>query len=131
MSAWDRIKNSAGNIEHTMLVEGRSYFVGYYSYNAKRRFYQFGEFEYVSSGGSRTYPCGSVSGTPDYMCVSELRQENEICSIAADKDAEFVVLNEKLFETNPYALHKTKPEAVVMEGELISGAALTPLHLIE
>lgn len=65
------------------------------------------------------------------MCVSELRQENDTCSIAADKDAEFVVLNEKLFETNPYALHKTKPEAVVMEGELISGAALTPLHLIE
>jgi hypothetical protein len=54
--------------------------------------------------------------------VSEQRLENEIGSIEAGKDADFVVLSEDLFETDPYALHKTKPEAVVMEGELISGA---------
>ena len=51
-----------------------------------------------------------------------LRLKNEIGSIEAGKDADFVVLSEDLFETDPYALHKTKPEAVVMEGELISGA---------
>ena len=52
----------------------------------------------------------------------QLRLENEIGSIEVGKDADFVVLSEDLFETDPYALHKTKPEAVVMEGELISGA---------
>ena len=61
-----------GNIEHTMLVEGQSYFDRQYSDNAKRRFYQFGEFENISICGSSTYPCGSVAGTPGYMCVSEL-----------------------------------------------------------
>jgi phytoene dehydrogenase-like protein len=60
-----------GNIEHTMLVEGQSYFDRQYSEDAKRRFYQFGEFENASICGSSTYPCGSVTGTPGYMCVSE------------------------------------------------------------
>ncbi len=61
-----------GNIEHTMLVEGQSYFDRQYAEDAKRRFYQFGEFENVSICASSTYPCGSVAGTPGYMCVSEL-----------------------------------------------------------
>ena len=61
-----------GNIEHTMLVEGQSYFDRQYAADANWRFYQFGEFENVSICGSSTYPCGSVAGTPGYMCVSEL-----------------------------------------------------------
>jgi len=61
-----------GNIEHTMLVEGQSYFDRQYAEDANRLFYQFGEFENVSICGSSTYPCGSVAGTPGYMCVSEL-----------------------------------------------------------
>jgi phytoene dehydrogenase-like protein len=61
-----------GNIEHTMLVEGQSYFDRQYAGDANRRFYQFGTFEHVSICGSSTYPCGSVAGTPGYMCASEL-----------------------------------------------------------
>jgi len=61
-----------GNIEHTMLVEGQSYFDRQYADDASRRFYQFGKFENVSICGSSTYPCGSVAGTPGYMCASEL-----------------------------------------------------------
>jgi phytoene dehydrogenase-like protein len=61
-----------GNIEHTMLVEGQSYSDRHYAEDANRRFYQFGEYENVSICGSSTYPCGSVAGTPGYMCVSEL-----------------------------------------------------------
>jgi len=61
-----------GNIEHTMLVAGQSYFDRQYADDANRRFYQFGEFENVSICGSSTYPCGSVAGTPGYMCASEL-----------------------------------------------------------
>jgi len=63
-----------GNIEHTMLGEGQSYFDRQYAEDVNRRFYQFGEFENVSICGSSTYPCGSVAGTPGYMCVSELQR---------------------------------------------------------
>ena len=61
-----------GNIEHTMLAEGQSYVDRQYAEDAKQRFYQLGEFENVSIGGSSTYPCGSVAGTPGYLCASEL-----------------------------------------------------------
>jgi phytoene dehydrogenase-like protein len=61
-----------GNIEHTMLVEGQSFFDRQYANDANQRFYQFGEFDNVSICGSSTYPCGSVAGTPGYMCASEL-----------------------------------------------------------
>ena len=61
-----------GNLEHTMLVDGQSYFARQYATGANRRFYQFGAFENVSICGSSTYPCGSVAGTPGYMCAAEL-----------------------------------------------------------
>jgi len=59
----------------TVLVEGQSYFDRQYAEDANRRFYQFGAFENVSICGSSTYPCGSVAGTPGYMCVSELQRK--------------------------------------------------------
>jgi phytoene dehydrogenase-like protein len=61
-----------GNIEHTMLVSGQCYDSRHYAIDPNRRFYQFGDFENVSICGSSTYPCGSVAGTPAYMCVQEL-----------------------------------------------------------
>jgi phytoene dehydrogenase-like protein len=80
--AWSRLLTPAdlqqtfgfpgGNIEHTMLVAGQCYFDRNYALNPHRRFYQLGEFENVSICGSSTYPCGSVAGTPAYMCVREL-----------------------------------------------------------
>ena len=63
-----------GNIEHTMLVAGQCYFDRNYSEHPGRRFYQFGHHENLSICGSSTYPCGSVAGTPAYMCVKELMQ---------------------------------------------------------
>ncbi|MGI9222324.1 MAG: phytoene desaturase family protein [Woeseiaceae bacterium] len=61
-----------GNIDHTMLVEGQSYFDRQYADDPHRRFYQLGDYENISVCGSSTYPCGSIAGTPGYMCVSEL-----------------------------------------------------------
>jgi phytoene dehydrogenase-like protein len=61
-----------GNIEHTMLADGQAYDYRTYSRDPNRRFYQFGEFDNASICGSSTYPCGSVAGTPAYMCVKEL-----------------------------------------------------------
>ncbi len=64
-----------GNIEHTMLVVGQSYDGRHYAEDGGRRFYQFGPFENISICGSSTYPCGSVAGTPAYMCASELLRQ--------------------------------------------------------
>ena len=61
-----------GNIEHTMFVDGQSFFDRQYAEDPHRRFYQFGSFENLSICASSTYPCGSVAGTPGYMCVKEL-----------------------------------------------------------
>ena len=61
-----------GNIEHTMLVGGQCYDNRSYAQAPNRRFYQFGDFENASICGASTYPCGSVAGTPAYMCVKEL-----------------------------------------------------------
>lgn len=61
-----------GNIEHTMLVGGQCYDNRTYANNTDRRFYQLGDFENASICGASTYPCGSVAGTPAYMCVKEL-----------------------------------------------------------
>ena len=60
---------SAANLR----VSGRQH--RQYAADAKRRFYQFGEYENASICGSSTYPCGSVTGTPGYMCVSELQRK--------------------------------------------------------
>lgn len=61
-----------GNIEHTMLVAGQSFDGRHYSSEPARRFYQLGEHDNASICGSSTYPCGSVAGTPGYMCIKEL-----------------------------------------------------------
>ena len=37
------------------------------------------------------------------------------------KAADMVILKEDLFETDPYAIHQIRPDAVVMEGALIQG----------
>lgn len=61
-----------GNIEHTMLVDGQCFDERNYANDPNRRFYQIGAFENASICGASTYPCGSVAGTPAYMCVTEL-----------------------------------------------------------
>ena len=65
-------KDRVGGACVSETVERQSFFDWQYADDAHRRFYQFGEFENVSICGSSTYPCGSVAGTPGYMCVSEL-----------------------------------------------------------
>ena len=51
----------------------------------------------------------------------QLRMEDRIGSIETGKAADLVILTENLFETDPYAIHQIKPDAVVMAGELMQG----------
>jgi len=51
----------------------------------------------------------------------QLRMEDRIGSIETGKAADLVILKENLFETDSYAIHRIKPDAVVMAGELMQG----------
>jgi phytoene dehydrogenase-like protein len=61
-----------GNIDHTMLVGGQTFFDRNYSEDPATHFYRFGGRDNVYLCGSATYPCGSVTGTPGYMCSQQL-----------------------------------------------------------
>jgi phytoene dehydrogenase-like protein len=61
-----------GNIDHTMLVGGQTFFERQYSADASQHFYQFGGWPNVSYCGAGAYPCGSIAGTPGYMCAQQL-----------------------------------------------------------
>lgn len=51
----------------------------------------------------------------------QLRMENEIGSIEKGKLADLIVLDRNLFDIDSDMIWKTKPEAVLMEGEVIQG----------
>lgn len=61
-----------GNVDHTMLTGGQTYFDRNYSADPATAFYRFGDLENVYVCGSGTYPCGSIAGTPGYMCSQQL-----------------------------------------------------------
>ncbi|HEY4473896.1 MAG TPA: FAD-dependent oxidoreductase [Candidatus Paceibacterota bacterium] len=61
-----------GNIDDVELSEGQTFFQRTYSPEPKKNFYQFGNnprFFYSAAG---SYPCGSVAGTPGYMCAKQI-----------------------------------------------------------
>jgi phytoene dehydrogenase-like protein len=61
-----------GNLDHTMLVAGQTYFDRGYSSDPGTGFYRLGPDDRVHVCGAGTYPCGSVAGTPGYMCATQL-----------------------------------------------------------
>jgi phytoene dehydrogenase-like protein len=67
-----------GNIDHTMLIGGQTYFDRTYSDDPATNFYRFGDLDNVYLCGSGTYPCGSVTGTPGYMCSQQLLRHAEL-----------------------------------------------------
>lgn len=61
-----------GNLDHTMLTGGQQFADRQFSSDPSKDFYRFGDLENVYLCGSGTYPCGSVTGTPGYMCSQQL-----------------------------------------------------------
>ena len=55
-----------------MLVGGQTFHDRQFSADPERRFYAFGGFPNVSYCGAGAYPCGSIAGTPGYMCAQQL-----------------------------------------------------------
>ncbi|MBC8226384.1 MAG: NAD(P)/FAD-dependent oxidoreductase [Gammaproteobacteria bacterium] len=66
-----------GNIDHTVLTAGQSYFDRTYSNDPTTNFYQFGGYGNIYMCGAGTYPCGSIAGTPGYMCSQQLIQKTQ------------------------------------------------------
>ena len=64
-----------GNLDHTMLVGGQTYFERQFSAAPHRHFYQFGRWSNLFYCGAGAYPCGSIAGTPGYMCARQLVRE--------------------------------------------------------
>ena len=64
-----------GNIDHTMLVGGQTFSERQYAADPERRFYQFGRWANLAYCGAGSYPCGSIAGTPGYMCAQQLLRE--------------------------------------------------------
>jgi predicted amidohydrolase YtcJ len=52
----------------------------------------------------------------------QLRLENTLGTIAVGKDADFVVLEEDLFEIDPHRIWALQPSLVVMQGKVMQGA---------
>ncbi len=61
-----------GNLDHTELAPGQTFFDRQFAVSPEERFYQFGRWANLSYCGAGSYPCGSIAGTPGYMCAQEL-----------------------------------------------------------
>lgn len=64
-----------GNLDHTMMTGGQTYFDRNFSSDPENHFYRFADKQNIYLCGAGTYPCGSVAGTPGYMCSQELIRE--------------------------------------------------------
>jgi phytoene dehydrogenase-like protein len=65
-----------GNLDHTMLVGGQTFFDRQFSADPATRFYGFGGLPNVSYCGAGAYPCGSIAGTPGYMCAQQIARRS-------------------------------------------------------
>ena len=61
-----------GNIDHTMLTGGQTFADRQFAQDPDQHFYRFGHFSNLSYCGAGAYPCGSIAGTPGYMCAQQL-----------------------------------------------------------
>ena len=68
----DRFLFPEGNVDHTMMTGGQNFSDRHFSADPDERFYGLGAHDNVWYCGAGSYPCGSVAGTPGYMCAQEL-----------------------------------------------------------
>ena len=60
-----------GNIDHSTLTGDQNYNKRKFSDN-KDNFYSYYDYENIFYCGAGSFPCGSVAGTPGYMCSKQL-----------------------------------------------------------
>jgi phytoene dehydrogenase-like protein len=55
-----------------MLVGGQTFADRQYAEDPAGDFYRFGRWANLAYCGAGAYPCGSIAGTPGYMCAQQL-----------------------------------------------------------
>ena len=65
-----------GNIDHTVLTDGQMYFDRTFSSDPENNFYGFFDYEDIYYCGAGSYPCGSVAGTPGYICSQQIIKQS-------------------------------------------------------
>ena len=60
-----------GNIDHITLTGNQNFEKRTFS-NNKDNFYSYYEYDDIFYCGAGSFPCGSVAGTPGYMCSKQL-----------------------------------------------------------
>lgn len=58
----------------------------------------------------------------------QLGTEDTVGSIEPGKKADFIVLNENLFEIDRYSIHNLKPSTVVLDGKVVAGQLPPPMN---
>ena len=66
-----------GNLDHTMLIGGQPFANRQFSADSENSFYAFGRQPHTYYCGAGAYPCGSIAGTPGYMCAQQLIRQAE------------------------------------------------------
>ncbi len=61
-----------GNIDHIELCAGQTFFDRNFSPHPENSFYQFGKNSNLYYCAAGSYPCGSIAGTPGYMCAQQI-----------------------------------------------------------
>ena len=61
-----------GNIDHMTLTKNQNFAKRTFSNNPETKFYQYFNNEDIYYCGAGAFPCGSVAGTPGYMCSKQL-----------------------------------------------------------
>ena len=67
----------SGNVDQTMLANEQMYFDRTFSSNPSENFYGFLDHENIYYCGAAAYPCGSIAGTPGYMCSQQIIRQQK------------------------------------------------------
>ena len=65
-----------GNIDHMTLDGNQNFDKRTFSSNANN-FYKYYDFDNIYYCGAGSFPCGSVAGTPGYMCAKQLIRSDQ------------------------------------------------------
>ena len=61
-----------GNIDHMTLTENQNFSDRTFSYEPNKDFYKYFNNKDIYYCGAGSFPCGSVAGTPGYMCSKQI-----------------------------------------------------------
>ena len=61
-----------GNIDHMTLSGNQNFDKRTFSNQPKESFFRYFDYDHIYYCGAGSFPCGSVAGTPGYMCAKHI-----------------------------------------------------------